>query len=178
VKRLPLTVIACLAAAVLAGCSDSRTGSPLPATGEPTGAQTSSTAAPPKSTSAQTADRNDPCKLMTSAEATGLGFGAGKLKTIPGGAKQCEWKTSKAGEGVGVGFGPNPLEVLNGQSIEIGKHSAAKLPPDPVAGGCNIGIGLPDSTTVILVGTSGNGKDEEVCPLVIQVAKTIDPKLP
>ncbi|MBP2321280.1 hypothetical protein JOF56_001665 [Kibdelosporangium banguiense] len=133
--------------------------------------------APPKTTSTSIA-KDDPCTLLTSAEASSLGFGAGKIKNVPGGLKQCEWRTDKAGEGVGVGYGRNPLDVLKGQEVEVGRHKAVKLPPDPVSGGCNVAVGLPDSTTLILVGTSGNGNDEAVCPLVIQVAKTIDPKLP
>jgi hypothetical protein len=38
---------------------------------------------------------------------------------------------------------------------------------------------LPDSTTVILIGTPPAGQpDDAACPKVNQIAKIIDPKLP
>ncbi|SMD00759.1 hypothetical protein SAMN05661093_03843 [Kibdelosporangium aridum] len=90
----------------------------------------------------------------------------------------CQWKTSKPGESYSTGFGKAPLSELEGQSVQLDKHQAKQLPPVPVFGTCPIAIGLPDSTTVIVLGTAGDGNDNSVCPKVLEIAKTIDQKLP
>jgi hypothetical protein len=179
VKRGILVVAACAAAVALAGCSESATGLPQPTPGTPGTNQTSSSATPPKSatTTAPTGSKQEPCSLLSSTEATGLGLGEGKVKNAAG-LKFCDWKSTASSDAISVGYGENSLDSLNGQSVSIGKHKAAQLPPHPIFGTCPIAIGLPDSTTVIVLGTGTGGNDAGVCPKVLEVAKIIDPKLP
>jgi hypothetical protein len=93
VKRGILVVAACAAAVALAGCSESATGLPQPTPGTPGTNQTSSSAAPPKSatTTAPTGSKQEPCSLLSSTEATGLGLGEGKVKNAAG-LKFWDWR--------------------------------------------------------------------------------------
>lgn len=178
-KRGILVVAACAAAVALTGCSESATGSAQPTTDAPGTKQTSSSVTPPKSTTptAPTGGKQEPCNLLSSAEVAGLGLGEGKVKNAAG-LQFCDWKSTGSSDAISAGYGENSLDSLNGQSVVIGKHKAAQLPPHPIFGTCPVAIGLPDSTTVIVLGTGTGGNDAGVCSKVLEVAKIIDPKLP
>jgi hypothetical protein len=177
-SRSVLLALACAAAAVLGGCSETQAGSPQ-AAGDATSSQpTSDVPATTKPTPTSNRDK-DPCALLSAAETADLGLGAAKTKTVTG-LKFCDWASSSSShQGIAIGYGLSSLDSLNGQSIDIGKHKAAKLPPTILGRGCAVGLALPDSTSVIISGTPKVGEpDDAACPAVNQVAKIIDPKLP
>jgi Protein of unknown function (DUF3558) len=174
--RRGVMAVACTAfALVMAACSESQTGTPQ-GVGTPK-AEKTTTSSPStgKSTTAQTGDV-DPCTLLSSSDATSLGFGQGKPGGVAG-RKTCNWGSSGT-EGVLIGLGRTSLDQLNGQTVDVGKHRAAKLPATEY-GGCAIALGLGDSSNVTVVVTPPSGQaTETACPKAMDVAKIIDPKLP
>lgn len=183
-RRLTMvTVTAATAAVVVAGCANKTAGLPQ-AEGNVTADTSGSTPSSAKSTTpnASKVDVDDPCSLMSSAEASSLGYHDGTTKMVLDKYKVCNWRGAAGGEGLAMGHAKYSLAYLNGQNADIGtKHKAATLPPVPYigSGGCTIGLEMSDSTTLVIIGTPSGGQPDDVaCPKVNQVAKILDPKLP
>jgi hypothetical protein len=163
-------------ALLVVGCSTPQPGTAQPV--ETPQAQTTSKAPTTgKSTKPSTsANAVDPCALLSSSEASSLGFGVGKPDDV-GGRKTCNWGSSGS-EGILIGLGKTSLEQLHGQTVDVGKHQAAKL-PETQYGGCSIALALPDKSNVTVVATPPAGQaNDTACPKALNVAKIIDPKLP
>lgn len=168
-----------IALALVAGCSETKTGTPQ-ASGDGTSASATSGSSRTTTPSATSPVDSaiDPCELLSSADTASLGLGVGKPKTLSSGTKTCDW-SSPGKFGIGMLASKKGLEGLNGESVPLAKHKAIRtsVPDDP--GACAVVVGISDKASVIINSVlNTSGSPEQTCPRAIEVAKIIDPKLP
>ncbi|WP_218951898.1 DUF3558 domain-containing protein [Amycolatopsis anabasis] len=183
-----LRTLAALAAVgvVLAGCSDTKDGTPSPASpaGQSSGADPG-TGVPPVETPLDTARfEQDPCSLLTSAQAQEI---AGLVKSTPDNAQggpSCQWQ-DPSGFGINIGFIPNGLRNLYSQ------HKAGRVSYfEPVAsvagypgafgalgdvraqGTCTLSVGVRNDLAMSVVSTLGSQRGAQSCQVVLKAAET------
>jgi hypothetical protein len=179
IRRISTAVVAFALTAVVAACSTTEPGTPTGTnvSTSPKGSGTSSTSSVPSST-AQPAGAN-PCDLMSSADLSALGLGAGKRRNIQG-TDACLWTASgKFTLSVGYnGSGLGGLAAAQGtDKVAVGKHEAVQV-PDKIDPSCGVLIGVSANSTVIVTVTNATGSAGDGCPQAVSIAKIVDPKLP
>jgi hypothetical protein len=176
--RIVVTVMA--AATLVAACGAPTPGQAKPAAGATAAGPSFTGSAPSGSSSASGGSLKDvdPCTLLTKDEAQQLGaVGEPKPERI-GSAQTCGWKPEGVSFHVAIranaglsGAQPNGGEI---RDTTVGHHQAKQLVD--VSGSCGIFIGVTSTSRVDVSLNSGPRVDP--CPLALQVAQLVEPKLP
>jgi hypothetical protein len=173
-------------ALLLAGCTDTRNGTPSPA-GSATSAPSTgeSNSADPGSA---TTTSLEPCTLLTPADVTAYGtFKAGEEKKL-GKARDCSYqkqRTDASEEGgiIGVAIRDDaPLDSVNDtgggiKDLDInGRKAKQASSQSPL--GCTVALGVGDKARVDVNVTAVDAV-EKACQMATEVAtKAVEPKLP
>jgi hypothetical protein len=174
-------VLAGVAIAVLVAstaCSGATPGQAKPAAGATAAGPASSSSAPSSSSGASNSLKDvDPCTLLTKAEAQQVGATEEPKREKLGSAQTCGWTP----EGVSFHVGTRTDVGLSGvqptgeiTDITVGRHQAKQI--RDVTGSCIIATGVTSSSRVDVSLNSGPRVDP--CPLALQVAQLVEPKLP
>lgn len=124
----------------------------------------------------------DPCKLITSADATSLGVGSGKThEGLDNSARGCAWNSLDQGSfsiQVNVFDSRGVKDVSTTGQVkklpDIGKHRAVQY---LFGAQCNVGLFVTETSRVDATAASGNDT-KKACQVAEQVAKAVEPKLP
>lgn len=159
-----------LSAVVLAGCSQTSAGSPVPV------AATASAG-----TSAGSVTTLDFCALVDRDTLTSLGFSPQGRRNDIGGQPGCEWDAPKVGTaGVNVTdrAGINDLDT---RGIKVTNGTLSRHPTKTLAGKagqCQIGIGVTGHSRALVGVTLDTGTTSQACDMTESLAKAVAPKLP
>lgn len=166
--------------AAVAGCSQEEPGTAIGSGGSTTatpGSQSSAPTTRSASGSATAVDDIDPCELLPSAAATGLGLTSpGKPRTVAN-RPVCSWQGNDFG--VLVGTSTRGLVNATGQSVPLAKHKALQTTDTGGFGGCGVFVEVSANSSVIISAVLNGGRPaEEACPKAVDVAKIVDTTLP
>ncbi|KAA2261605.1 DUF3558 domain-containing protein [Solihabitans fulvus] len=164
-----LVVLAGLLGATLlaaAGCGESVAPSASP-----------SSSAPSSAGKDTPLDSRDPCSLLSQSEAASAGATSQPQRKKVGTADSCLFSAKDLSMIVGIqanvglaGLQPNGRRITD---TKVGGHEA-KLAADGL-GNCLIAIGVSGSSRVDVAVTGGGKVDP--CPVAVQVAQLVEPKL-
>lgn len=190
--RRTAAVLGFLSAGMLMVACGAEPGTPRAESTTPIAGSTSNSksAAPTSTSEGSDALANmDPCTLLTTAEASEVGFSGPGSREDGAGQKGCQWVVSGS-FGILISLNMRQgLETLNlsGKTpipITPGKHSAIKLPEGSAgtvadSGSCDVHIGVSSKSSVGVYVTTAGGKGTELaCQRAEKVAKFVDVKLP
>jgi hypothetical protein len=116
----------------------------------------------------------DPCSLLSTSQASGLGLETPGTEDTTGTARDCEYNGSAFGATVGVRTDGGLSALSGATSLTIGSHQAGLQ--DHGAAGCFIAIGVTSSSRAEVVTTSNS--DASSCTDAKNVAQLIEPNLP
>ncbi|GLY52615.1 DUF3558 family protein [Lentzea sp. NBRC 102530] len=177
--RLSLTALAAGALVFVAACGGTTSGTARPAA-EPTETGSSATSAPTTASSAAGVALSgvDPCSLVATKEAGDLGAVNPKRQTV-GTADTCQWRIGDTGFSIAVrtNLGLEEVQASGGQitEIKVGDRPAKQV-SGRSSGGCMVTLGVTSSSRVDVLSIPVAGGDG--CPLALQVAGMVEPKLP
>lgn len=180
-KRLVVLVGIAAGLLALAGCSTG--GSPFPAAtttaGQSTGGDQGSTSA--SSSNGTSLEGKNPCSLLTSSEASGLGLPSSGQSSQIGTAPACEWQASDFGVTIGIRTNEG-LDQYSGDgqgtvtSITVNNRAAKQEAYTDGSGSCYIVLAV-SATSRVDISTTANGGGAS-CTQARQVAQAVEPKLP
>jgi hypothetical protein len=185
VKRLVVLASLALAFVSVAACSSPTGGSGIPTfttTGGNGAAGGSSSAAGSVTTSGSGGSSGsgggslanaDPCSLLSSSDAATAGLSAPGTKDQVGAEPSCDYVGSNGTLIVGILTSGGISVFGKGTPVSIGSHQG--MQDDQGDTGCEVAIGVTDSSRVDITATENTGS---ACPQALQVAKLIEPHLP
>jgi hypothetical protein len=183
-NRARIVALAFVGAFVVAGCSEVAVGTPQATTETPSsttgkGPGTATTSKP----AAGSVDSLAPCELLTSADLARLGVPAGKPSLL-GANKTCTFQASGKFT-ASITLSPKlGLADLNTQGFEVsptqvGKRQARKALERARFGACEIDMAVTEKSSAgVTVANNASTDPELACPTAMEIAKTIEPKLP
>lgn len=163
----------------ITACSGPVEGQAGPATEAGNSTPTRNTAPATTSTSGNSLDETDPCKLLTKGEAeqvTGPQRKEPALEKL-GSARTCQFTPQLMSFGIGIRTNvgltgvQSPGEVLD---LTVGSHQAKRFIAS--GGSCIIAIGVTPSSRVDVVFNAPSDKDP--CQFAKKIADLVEPRLP
>jgi hypothetical protein len=179
-RTIPIGLAAAILLAATA-CGGPTTGQarPVPDTSAPAATTGSGTASsmPSSSNTGGSLDSRDPCSLLSQAEYSGLALTRQPEQSNLGTARGCKFGSHTAAMALDVrtNVGLAGFEANGGKMTDttVGRHQAKQLLG--VSGSCVIAMGVTSSSRVDVTVNSGTRTDP--CPIALQVAQLVEPKL-
>ncbi|WP_170166792.1 DUF3558 family protein [Lentzea atacamensis] len=178
-SRFILTTLAAGALVAISACSGGQSsGTPRPETNTQAATTTTSASTTPSANDGSLKDK-DPCSLLSSTEASGLGATGTPKREMVGTKDTCKWKSADSNFHVGIrtNLGLAQVQADGGKLTEItvGGRPAKQVSED-TAGTCIIALEVTSSSRVDVTVTPPPKSDG--CPLALKVAEFVAPKLP
>lgn len=178
-SRIILTALAAGALVAMSACSGGQSaGTPRPETNAQATTTTTTASTSPSADSGSIKDK-DPCSLLSSTEASGLGATGAPKREMVGTKDTCKWKSSDSNFHVGIrtNLGLAQVQADGGKLTDTTvRGRPAKQVSEDTAGTCIIALEVTSSSRVDVTVTpppKGDG-----CPLALKVAELVEPKLP